>query len=438
MPQSARFDSGSIACRAIPRGCMEGRCKMARRHRGYRRKPIRILPLPEAVSGGKPWTVREAAKSETPHVDLGTYAMAIPIDETPESAWIRLHEMAHARWTPVNSGKTAAAEGIEPLTANACEDARIHRKLRDAEFPIGRALTPDDMAKLAEIFDRGMMEPLDSARLLMASIGTGDERGIAELISAIEGGRAIVDVTRDVWRQAFGKRRPAFGKTIEAGKALEDWFKTPPDPEVLESMEDPLGRLPDYDTGKRGAGETVWGAMNVETPPRPLSLPARIRRRTRRALPEGSFPRNWHRLPVDGAVFSRKAKRLPGGAVLIDQSGSMSLSAEDVLAIVSAAPAAIVATYAGDARTGTLRVLAMNGKRVNDADVHLEMGGNTVDGPALEWIGRFPGPRFWVSDGLAFGISGDSIRDAAKLAMKHDIRRVDTCADLIEAMADHR
>jgi len=411
---------------------------MARKHRGYRRKPVRIYPLPEAVSGGKPWKVREAGEHETPHVDLGTYSMAIPIEETPEAAWIRLHEMAHARWTPVNSGKTAAAEGIEPLTANACGDARIHRKLRDAEFPIGRAMTPEDMAKLAGHFDNGMLDPLDASRLLMASIGTGDERDIAALVATMEGGPAIVDITRDVWRQAFGKRRPAFGKTIEAGKALEDWFKKPPDPEVLEAMEDPIGKLPNYDTGRRGPGETVWGTMTVETPPRPLSLPARIRRRTRRALPEGSFPRNWHRLTTDGAIFSRKAKRLPGGAVLIDQSGSMALSPADVLAIVSAAPAAIVATYAGEARTGTLRVLAMNGKRVNDADVHLAHGGNTVDGPALEWIARFPGPRFWVSDGLAFGISGDSIRDAAKIAMRHSILRVDTCAELVEAMNDRK
>lgn len=409
---------------------------MARKHRGYRRKPVRIYPLPEAVSGGKPWKVREAAEHETPHVDLGTYSMAIPIEETREAAWIRLHEMAHARWTPVNAHKTAAAEGLQPLTVNAAEDARIHRKLRDAGFPIGRALTEDEAAKMAEHIASGMLEPLDAARLLMASIGTGDEPGIAAAIGEMEGGPSIVEITRDVWRQAFGKRRPAFPKTIEAGKALEDWFLKPPDPEILEAMEDPLGKLPQYDTGRRAPGETVWGTMTIETPPRPLALPARIRRRVRRALPEGSFPRNWHRLPVDGAVFSRKAKRVPGGSVLIDQSGSMSLSPADVLAIVSAAPAAIVATYAGDARTGVLRVLAMNGKRVNDADVHLTQSGNTVDGPALEWIARFPGPRFWVSDGLAYGVAGDAVRDAAKIAMRHSIRRVDTCADLVEAMRD--
>lgn len=409
-----------------------------RKHRGYRRKPIKIYPLPEAVTGGKPWAVREAAEHETPHVDLGTYSMAIPVEETAEAAWIRLHEMAHARWTPVNAGKTAAAEGVQPLTANACEDARIHRKLADAEFPIGRALTPDDMGKLAEHFEAGRLNPLDASRLLMASIGTGDERDIAALVRTLDGGASIEEITRDVWRRCFGKRRPAFSKTVEAAVAIEEWFATPPDPEVLESMEGPLERLAQADRGHRPKGEAVWGTMYVETPPRPLSLPARIRTRTRRALQEGSFPRNWHRLPIDGAVFSRKTRRLAGGAVLIDQSGSMSLSAEDVLAIVVAAPAAIVATYAGRGTFGTLRVLAKDGKRVNDGDVHLAMGGNTVDGPALEWIGRMPGPRFWVSDGLATSLGGDAIRSAAAIAMRRDIRRVDNVSGLVEALAERR
>lgn len=396
-------------------------------------RPVRIYPLPEAVSGGKGWKVRETREHEVPHVDLSTYGMAIPVDDDPVSAWIRLHEMAHARWTPVNAGTTAAAEGVQPLTANACEDARIHRKLRDAGFRLGRALTDTDFAKLAEHF--ALMEPIDASRLLMASIGTQDEAGIVALVRAMDGGRAVEEVTRDVWRQCFGKRRPAFPRTIDAARALEDWFLDPPDPEVLESMGDVLEKLPALpDTGHRAPGEAVWGTMKVETPALPLRLPVRVRSRTRRAQVEGSFPRNWHRLAIDGAVFSKTTKRLPGGAVLIDQSGSMSLEPADVLAILLGAPAAIVATYAGRDESGILRILARNGKRCLDPDVYIALGNNTVDGPALEWLGRQNGPRYWVSDGLATSPSGDAIRSAARIAMRHEIQRVDNVAMLIEAM----
>lgn len=408
-----------------------------KRREGSAKRPVRIYPLPEAVTGGKTWKVREAGEHETPHVDLASYAMAIPTDDNPIDAAIRLHEMAHARWTPVNAWKSAAAESLQPMTVNACEDARIQRKLADAGFALAAVLRPDDVTAYEEHFEAGRMEPLDAARLLMAAIGTGDEGTIAGMVRGMEGGRAIEEVTRDVWRQCFGKRRPAFPKTIEAGKALEDWFADPPDTEVLRDITKVLERLPSLpDTGRRAPGEAIWGTMKVETVPLPLRLPSRIRTRTRRALPEGSFPRNWHRLPVDGAVFSRKTKRLPGGVVLIDQSGSMSFTPEDVLAILLAAPAAIVATYAGQSSTGILRVLASGGKRCKDSDVYLPMNNNTVDGPALEWIGRLPGPRFWVSDGLATSVGGDAIRSAAKIALAKDIRRVDDVAGLMEALED--
>ena len=81
-----------------------------------------------------------------------------------------------------------------------------------------------------------------------------------------------------------------------------------------------------------------------------------------------------------------------------------------------------------------MRVLAAGGKRCKDSDVYLSMNNNTVDGPALEWIGRLPGPRFWVSDGMATSVGGDAIRSAAKIAMQRSIRRVDNVAGLMEAL----
>ena len=427
---------------AIPAGRMEG--EKVRQDKRKRRepsapRPVRIYPLPEAVSGGRTWAVREAGTNETPHVDLGTYAMAIPTEDDPVAAWVRLHEMAHARWTPVNAHKTAAAEALTPMSLNACEDARIHRKLRDADFPIGKALRAEDEQRIAEHFAAGGMEALDAARFLMAAIGTGDEPFVRDQVRSIEGGRAIEEVVRDVWRTCFGKRRPAFPKTIEAAKALDDWFGEPPDTEVLADLEKVLHRLPDRpDTGRRAPGEAVWGTMKIEKVPLPLRLPSRIRNRTRRCIPEGAVPRNWHRLPIDGAVFTKKTKRLAGGVVLIDQSGSMHFTPDDVLTILLAAPAAVVATYAGHSASGVLRILAAGGKRCKDEDVHLTMDNNTVDGPALEWIGGLPGPRFWVSDGLATSPGGDAIRSAVRIAMKHSIRRVDDVAGLMEALDEHR
>ena len=149
-------------------------------------------------------------------------------------------------------------------------------------------------------------------------------------------------------------------------------------------------------------------------------------------MTEGAIPRHWNRLPMDGAVFGRKVRRPAGAAVLIDQSGSMQFSAADVLAILEAAPAAIVAAYAGDdASSGVLRILAKDGKRVSDADAYIRAGGNTVDGPALAWLAAQEGPRYWVSDGMATSPQGDAIAEAARLAIRGRITRVDTLDDLL-------
>jgi len=64
--------------------------------------------------------------------------------------------------------------------------------------------------------------------------------------------------------------------------------------------------------------------------------------RGRIASEEGTLPRNIYRYLVDGRVFQHVRRRL-GGAVLIDCSGSMSLSAEDLKSILKHSPGACVA-----------------------------------------------------------------------------------------------
>jgi hypothetical protein len=66
-----------------------------------------------------------------------------------------------------------------------------------------------------------------------------------------------------------------------------------------------------------------------------------------------------------------------------------------------------VALYAGGRpshREGRLLIVSVNGKAVTEKELemyacHYLGGGNTIDGPALEWLAKQPEPRFWVSDG---------------------------------------
>lgn len=403
---------------------------MARQRKAARKRAVRVYPLPEVVTGGKQWTIRESG-GRVPYADVVHRDMGVPTGTSPIDAAIRLHEMAHARWTPTNAAKLGQDAGVLHPTLNACEDARIQRRLVEAGFPLRSVLEDQHVAQHARRYEDGQVSALEAASLLMASIGTGDEPVFTRLMR--EAGMQVIEqVTRRVYRSHFGGRRPAVQRSIDAALELESWFRDDPDPEILDSLEMPEDLPEDYDEGEDIA--VGWGRMKITEPKRPLRLPPRIRAPKRRASPEGSFPRNWHRLPVDGAVFARRHKRPAGGSVLIDQSGSMSFTPDDVLAILEAAPAAIVATYCGTDYSGELRIIARDGRRVEDADIWIEGGNNTVDGPALEWLAHQDGPRFWVSDGEATaptGGHGRAVIEAARLALVGRIRRVGTVEDLL-------
>ena len=148
-----------------------------------------------------------------------------------------------------------------------------------------------------------------------------------------------------------------------------------------------------------------WGRLEIEEPPRISSFSGRLGRRWR-AAQEGTRIRAPHRILTDDRVFGKK-RWAQGGSVLIDASGSMSLSVKDLWAIVENAPGATVAVYAGQDSRGLLRILARNGRIVpREACHHDHLGSmNVVDGPALRWLARQSRPRLWISDGRVTGIA---------------------------------
>jgi hypothetical protein len=142
----------------------------------------------------------------------------------------------------------------------------------------------------------------------------------------------------------------------------------------------------------------------------------------------GSVFRYHQNYCTNQAVFAGKIVKEGGASVLIDTSGSMRLSIEDIAEIVQTLPGAIIATYCGDFATGDLRVVARNGMWVDDHNLSASMGGNAIDGPALIWLSKQKGPRFWVSDGQVFGKRGadtiDLHAEVRGICLKHRILRL--------------
>lgn len=123
----------------------------------------------------------------------------------------------------------------------------------------------------------------------------------------------------------------------------------------------------------------------------------------------GVVPKNMHRMTIDRKVFSSR-KSVAGGSMMIDFSGSMGWSDDEVREIIDLLPASTIAGYVGynnliDGYDGRINIIAENGKMdstaINDL---LQWGANSVDLDALKWLAKQPEPRIWVSDQAVYGV----------------------------------
>ena len=150
----------------------------------------------------------------------------------------------------------------------------------------------------------------------------------------------------------------------------------------------------------------MWEELKVSTPALERNVMGAIGRK-RVATNVGRSPRRMSRLLTDPdkRIFDRTVKGA-GGVVLMDTSGSMSLSHDEVMEMVLSAPSALVAQYSGG-RTNrpNLYVVANKGKCVRE--LPSPNGGNGCDAPAIRWAvskrQRSNSPLIWITDG---GVTG--------------------------------
>jgi hypothetical protein len=176
--------------------------------------------------------------------------------------------------------------------------------------------------------------------------------------------------------------------------------------------------------------------MTVKTAPLVQNLGGVLKARKNRPQDMGAVPKYMHRYATDQKIFY-KSRRVLGGTLLVDVSGSMGLHEKDVMEILGLMPAATIAMYSGRGSEGDLVIVAENGKMTNQHYIRdMRYYGNVIDGPALDWLGKQPGPRIWVSDGQATG-TGDSFVESLRLEclnkqIRHAIVRIndmDACVE---------
>ena len=177
-----------------------------------------------------------------------------------------------------------------------------------------------------------------------------------------------------------------------------------------------------------------WEQLVVSKPELSINHTGKLGRRTI-ANDSGREPRYINRIVTDPdrRIFSRKTRAL-GGVVVIDASGSMQLSEDDLDRLLKCSAGATVIMYSGGINKSThpnTWLIAKKGRMVRKLpDVP---GNNCVDGPALIYGAslreRSSQPLIWVSDGEVTGAAGNSsnhnlLKDIEYIKSRYRVQQV--------------
>jgi hypothetical protein len=167
-----------------------------------------------------------------------------------------------------------------------------------------------------------------------------------------------------------------------------------------------------------------------------------------RAQATGTVLRYPGRLVSDDQRRAFGARRAcPGGVVVIDQSGSMDVTSDDLKALLREGPGALVIGYShrpGDRGT-TPNAWVLCDQRVVARSSPAGNVGNGVDGPVLAWAvsrRRAGEPLVWVTDGQVTDShdypDAALSRECAELVRLHHIRLVRDLSGVARALRFNR
>lgn len=434
----------------------------------------RHLPFPEAIKRDDTpdrFDVRAGNESRT---DLTHGVMVIdaggPCEKcgTDHARATRLHEMGHVAWTPADWQKRSErAKDAPPVwLTNAVEDARLTR-LRALN---GLEKSPAILCETDGDYDRSLHgavkvgDLLSVAGLVAAAYGSQDSRGLNAAINKVVMGfqekeqnaeaDALIQVVGLVGyaisNRIYPHHKPNFRSTLSAARdilagvegALAEYKETKEAEKAKKATVVRPGKTP----RKSSVPKDTWGKMNIVEPPLTRHSPTGMDRKFT-ARDEGPIPTRFDRWSIDKRIFRTK-KRVKGAAVLVDVSGSMDWSEEDLRRVLEEVPAATVALYSGNGTKGDLVIVAHRGRRtVWGAVKGYIHGGNVIDGPALEWLAEQPQEmKVWMSDGGTTGPhdnaggthSQDMERDVRRILRRGGIMRVWDADDVMKVLTGKR
>ena len=447
------------------------------------------------------WEVVPVAGEFGAKVDFTSGVMAIPLSGDAHSQRQQLRQLVQARVSPMDDSiygkivKEYASYGITEDILRVAESARISvitekfASVKDLEYEVdgsekttGRRLAT---ANTTEAWDKAVeytikthgTKAFDSFAAGIRSVNPAWSKQLRALNKRIEsnlnGSAAALGDTTVSQLDADTVVPNGFRHSINVASCIKDYlsdgYRAPSDVQDMSRKEEDkraseYGESDEFDYTKGTMGRDRMELDASEMPDDfefphdddgfakliiddtlPLTVEvAGYMRRKRRAMTSGRRIVHPSRMLTDPQrrVFAQKVK-VKGGIVVVDVSGSMSLSMPDIEAIVEAAPAAVIIAYSqplhsDDDTAPNAWILANRGWRAKDMS-RVRCQGNGVDGPALTWAIRHRKPGediVWVSDGRVTskndGYNHGLAIECAKLVKKHKIIMIPS---VVEAVA---
>lgn len=428
----------------------------------------------EDVPHGR-WTVEDCRPVRgEPRTSIDQRVMFAPSSDAELDRVIRGHEMLHAKLSPNHSQMEAwVARGHASQTALiVAEELRINYLAQQAGFDVKSHLADGDETQAGEILAQ-RKDWAGAVATCFATVGTaghkkflngirrhnrawGDalndigKRALREIKKAHKSGSLASTESCSSWDAGLDPELAPFGfsHTERIGEWVDRLASFPPpekpkpkgkgkDGDGEGGNSEPGDGQPDPSKGKDGDGDRdgnphgkvgpvdghgptpSWAELIVSREPMPRIHNGNIGKK-RTATNMGRRPRRLHRYMTDPAkrVFDRNV-RGSGGMVIIDASGSMSFTTEQIAEIVDNAKGATVAIYSiRGTKNPNFWVIADKGRMVQNVE-YIDYGhGNGVDYPAIVWgvenRQNSKTPLVWVTDGGVSG-AGDSFHDGLTL-----------------------
>lgn len=402
-----------------------------------------------------------------PRTDVGSKVMFAPSTDDELARVIRAHEMMHAKVSPTAEqfDKWVGREIASPTAMIVAEELRVNFLCQEAGIDVKTHLV--DGSELAT--GERCAQTGDWANAVAMCIATAGTAGHKQFLNGIrrhnrEWGEHLLKIGKRAVREIkrYHKRGYLASSVTDASSGLSPYGFS-----YTESLGEWVDRLADFPPpvgsgkkkgkkgddsslgksekahsnegeGKEGEGDKSgnphdeitphtevggvpkWGKLRIERVPMTRFSKGGIGRR-RIATNVGRRPRRITRFLTDPQrrVFDRRV-RGSGGMVIIDASGSMSFTTEQIAQIIEHAPGATVALYSQRGSVATnFWIVADKGRMVENVESVDYGHGNGVDYPAIVWgvdnRERTNTPLVWVTDG---GVCGENDTYHDTLAMQ--------------------